>query len=68
MSLTPKEKQRQKELESEGHTGRTNSELHSLNVKENESKSNSELFKAANKHGPDSKAAHTLKSRGIEYP
>ena len=68
MSLSNAEKERQRELESEGHSGRTNSELHDLNVKENADKSNSELFEAVEKHGPDSKAANTLRSRGISYP
>jgi hypothetical protein len=55
-------------MESEGHSGRTNVELHALNVKENADKTNAELFRAAEKYGSDSKAAWTLRARGINYP
>ena len=68
MSLTKEEKNRQKYLESLNYTGSSNAELHNYNVRENIDKSNAELFRAADKYGPNSKAAFTLRSRGISYP
>jgi len=43
MALTPSQKRRQRELYSQGYTGRTDAELHSLNVQENAGKTPGEM-------------------------
>ena len=43
MSLSKEKKHRQKELESNGYTGKTNTELHSLNKEETDNMSTTEL-------------------------
>jgi len=66
MSLTPHEKRRQRYLESQGWMGRTNRELHGLNLRENEDKSAEELraeIAAREAEGkPDLKLRRTLEN------
>ena len=62
MALSPYEKETQKDLERQGHTGRSNSTLHALNVKENEGMTRSQKLALIAKREAQGKPTLKLRS------